>query len=147
MLLRLQQIRFQVIQSITSYCYVIYHNLKFDVKIAGKLKTIYCSRKCQLDTGCCPREIGWTFDFQTNVTCLVHLISNQPQNEDPEPWTYKSYPRNRPRRPIGLWDVTDPTLSRQLAQMVVWCRNLLTRNFILMLLVLISVKSWVNPRA
>jgi hypothetical protein len=24
-----------------------------------------------------------------------------------------SYPRNGPRRPIGLWDVEDPTLSRQ----------------------------------
>jgi hypothetical protein len=27
----------------------------------------------------------------------------------------KSYPRNRPWRPIGLWDVKDPTLSRQSA--------------------------------
>jgi hypothetical protein len=26
---------------------------------------------------------------------------------------YKSYPRNRPWRPIGLWDVKGPTLSRQ----------------------------------
>jgi hypothetical protein len=28
---------------------------------------------------------------------------------------YGSYPRNRLRRPIGLWDVKDPTLSRQSA--------------------------------
>jgi hypothetical protein len=28
---------------------------------------------------------------------------------------YKSYPRNRPWRPIELWDVKDPTLSRQSA--------------------------------
>jgi hypothetical protein len=27
----------------------------------------------------------------------------------------KSYPRNRPWRPIGLWNVGDPTLSRQSA--------------------------------
>jgi hypothetical protein len=27
----------------------------------------------------------------------------------------KSYPHNRLRRPIGVWDVEDPTLSRQLA--------------------------------
>jgi hypothetical protein len=27
----------------------------------------------------------------------------------------KSYPCNRPWRPIGLWDVKDPTLSRQSA--------------------------------
>jgi hypothetical protein len=26
----------------------------------------------------------------------------------------KSYPHNRPWRPIGLWDVQDPTFSRQL---------------------------------
>jgi hypothetical protein len=25
----------------------------------------------------------------------------------------KSYPRNRPWKPIGLWYVEDPTLSRQ----------------------------------
>jgi hypothetical protein len=28
----------------------------------------------------------------------------------------KSYRRNRPWRPIGLWDVKDPTLSRLSAQ-------------------------------
>jgi hypothetical protein len=28
----------------------------------------------------------------------------------------ESYPRNRPWSPIGLWDVKDPTLSRQSAQ-------------------------------
>jgi hypothetical protein len=27
----------------------------------------------------------------------------------------KKYPHNTPWRPIGLWDVKDPTLSRQLA--------------------------------
>jgi translation initiation factor 2 alpha subunit (eIF-2alpha) len=27
----------------------------------------------------------------------------------------KSYPHNRPWRPIGLWDVKDPTLSKQSA--------------------------------
>jgi hypothetical protein len=31
----------------------------------------------------------------------------------------KSYPRNWPWRPIGLWDVKDPTLSRQSAHR--WC--------------------------
>jgi hypothetical protein len=31
----------------------------------------------------------------------------------------RSYPRNRPWRPIGLWDVKDPTLSRQSAALSV----------------------------
>jgi hypothetical protein len=32
----------------------------------------------------------------------------------------KSYLRNRPWRPIGLWDVKDPTLSRQSAHRWRW---------------------------
>jgi hypothetical protein len=31
-----------------------------------------------------------------------------------------SYPRNRPCKPIGFWDVEDPTLSRQSARRWLW---------------------------
>jgi hypothetical protein len=43
------------------------------------------------------------------------LVLNHPR------YKKQSCPRNRPWRPIGLWDVEDPTLSRRLAhrQMVV----------------------------
>jgi hypothetical protein len=43
--------------------------------------------------------------FQTIMSSLTVLRSV----------TTESYPRNRPWRPIGLWDVKDPTLSRQSA--------------------------------
>jgi hypothetical protein len=39
----------------------------------------------------------------------------------------KTKPRNGPGRPIGLWDVKDPTLSRQSAQMAVRLSALRTR--------------------
>jgi hypothetical protein len=65
-----------------------------------------------------------------------------------------SYPRNRPWRPIGLWDVKDPTLSRQSAQMAARLsaalhtgRDILPRNINFLVLILISVTGWVNPRA
>jgi hypothetical protein len=34
-------------------------------------------------------------------------------NTDHFHYSFDSHPRNRPWRPIGLWDVKDPTLSRQ----------------------------------
>jgi hypothetical protein len=66
-----------------------------------------------------------------------------------------SYPRNRPWRPIGLWDVKDPTLSRQSAHR--WrlgCQPHAPAAlyspetlFFLMFPVLISIRGSVNPRA
>jgi hypothetical protein len=56
----------------------------------------------------------------------------------------KAIPINRPWRPIRPWNVKDPTLCKQSAQMVVRLsalRTLLPRNNILMFLVLISVGS------
>jgi hypothetical protein len=64
-----------------------------------------------------------------------------------------SYPCNRPWRPIGLWGVKNSTLCRQSAQMAVrlsvlrTSSDLLPRNINFLLLVLISVIGWVNPRA
>jgi hypothetical protein len=60
----------------------------------------------------------------------------------------KSYPCNRPWRPIGLWDVEAPTFSRQSAHR--WAvrsvsragRSLPPRRF----LALIFVIGWVDPR-
>jgi hypothetical protein len=62
-----------------------------------------------------------------------------------------NYPHNRPWRPIGLWDVKDPTLSRQSSQMSICLSALRTgralppRN-IFLLLVPISLTGWVNHR-
>jgi hypothetical protein len=42
----------------------------------------------------------------------------------------KSYPSNRPWRPIGLWDVQDPTLSRKSAHRWRWvCQLYLPTGF------------------
>jgi hypothetical protein len=71
-------------------------------------------------------------------------------------WAFKkkkgkkqSYPHNRPWRSIGLWDVKDPTLSRQSAQMSALrtSRDLLPRSINFMLLEVISVTGSVQPRA
>jgi hypothetical protein len=43
-----------------------------------------------------------------NLRCVVHSYNKKNKK-------IKSYPRNRPWRPVGLWDVKDPTLSRQSA--------------------------------
>jgi hypothetical protein len=64
-----------------------------------------------------------------------------------------SFSRNRPWKPIGLWDVKNSTLSRQTAQMAVrlsalrTSSDLLPRNIHFLLLELTSVTGWVHPRA
>jgi hypothetical protein len=49
---------------------------------------------------------GWTFGI-LHRKCLFHCFGKVKKS--------KAIPRNRPRRPIGLWDVKDLTLSRQSA--------------------------------
>jgi hypothetical protein len=65
-----------------------------------------------------------------------------------------SYPCSRPCKPIGLWDVEDPTLSRHSAHRWQWCCQLYAptmlyspRNITFLLLILISVGGWVYSRA
>jgi hypothetical protein len=88
--------------------------------------------------------------YSLSFLCFFLIISNFPVSLR---HLVYSYPRNRPWRPIGLWDVKDPTLSRQSAQMAVRLsalrasRDLLPRNINLLLLELISVTGWVHPRA
>jgi hypothetical protein len=68
-------------------------------------------------------------------------------------FVYVAIPVNRPWRPIGLWDIKNPTLSRQSAQKAVRLsalrtgHDLLPRTINFFLLVLIFVTGWVNPRA
>jgi hypothetical protein len=63
----------------------------------------------------------------------------------------KSYPCNRPWRPVGLWDVEAPTFSGQSAHRWWWgCRPYATASRSLpglRFLVLISIKGWVDHRA
>jgi hypothetical protein len=55
----------------------------------------------------------------------------------------RSYPCNRPWRPIGMWDVEDSTLSRQSADR--WLLSALRAEHALFATI-ISVRDWVNPR-
>jgi hypothetical protein len=55
-----------------------------------------------------------------------------------------------PWRPIGLWDIENLTLYRQMVARLSALstgHTLLLRNIIFLFLVLISVRDWVNPRA
>jgi hypothetical protein len=67
---------------------------------------------------------------------------------------FKSYPCNRLWRPIGLWDIKDPTLSSQIGSQMAerlpdlrTGHALLSRIIISLVLVLISVRCGANPRA
>jgi hypothetical protein len=59
----------------------------------------------------------------------------------------KSYPYNRPWRPIGLWDVETPTFSRQSAHRWRWCCQPYAPAVLYppgRFLVLLSVRGWVD---
>jgi hypothetical protein len=57
----------------------------------------------------CHTTILWLYVLGRLFLHENYILSNKEQVEK------KSYPCNRPWRPIGLWDVKDPTLSRQSA--------------------------------
>jgi hypothetical protein len=67
-------------------------------------------------------------------------------------YTYirKSYPCNRPWRPIGFWDVKAPTFSRHFAHRWWWRCQIYAPAALYhpgKFLVLISVRGWVDPWA
>jgi hypothetical protein len=80
---------------------------------------------------------------KTNTTLLLFQVKGKKKK-------WQSYPCNRPWRPTWLWDVEDPTFSRQSAHIWRWrCQPYAPAALYLpgRFLVLISVRGWVDPRA
>jgi hypothetical protein len=89
----------------------------------------------------------WSWGFQLLIIMMfvtIHRIVSMVLNIR---W---SYSRNRPLRPIGLWDVEDPKLSRESVQAWWWdCQSYAPDLFYLpgIFLILSSVRGRVNVRA
>jgi hypothetical protein len=91
------------------------------------------------------RFSGWDLTRRFRNTNLQHYLQTRLHGKRKR----QSYPYNRPRRHIGLWDVDAPTLSRQSAHRWRWGQPYTPAALYLpgRFVVLISVIGWVESRA
>jgi hypothetical protein len=99
-----------------------------------------------------PQECFVVYDIYIYIYIHTHMLICTMCVSSKKKVKKYSYPRNRPWRPIGLWDVKNSALSKAISMAVRpsalrTSRDLLPRNINFLFLEITSVTGWVHPMA